>query len=309
MLVEDSHRVGERVMTRLAIRCSLVVLLFGFGDDVICAEIDVFVRLIEEAETPAREPGVLTKVVVKEGQMVAEGEVLAQIEDIEAQFNRNRAELELRIAREEADSDVIVRTAEKAAVVARNEWQRVKKIAELNPNAISASEVENHQLTAEKLDLEVERAERDFRLAKIKLALKENEFDFSEEKLVRHVVIAPLPGMVVEVHRRRGEWVEPGEKVFRIVRIDRLRAEGFVDASQVSGEWIDSQVVLSVRLNDDTEQEFTGTVVFVSPEIDPVNGQVAVWAEVENANLLLRPGLRATMTVGSTQHSVPDAKD
>jgi len=286
-------------MMRLPIRWFLVVLLAGVGDDVTSAEIDVFVRLIEEAETPAREPGVLTEVVVKEGQMVTEDEVLAQIEDVDARFNKHRAELEVRIAREEAENDVIVRTAKKAAVVARNEWQRAQKIADLNPNAISKSEVENRQLTAEKADLEVERAERDFRMAKVNLAVKENELDFADERLERHAITAPLSGMVVEVHRRRGEWVEPGERVFRIVRIDRLRAEGFVDADQGRADWIDLPVVLTVRLRDDTEQQFNGTVVFVSPEIDPVNGQVAVWAEVENKDLLLRPGLRATMTVTS----------
>jgi multidrug efflux pump subunit AcrA (membrane-fusion protein) len=38
--------------------------------------------------------------------------------------------------------------------------------------------------------------------------------------------------------------------------------------------------------------------VFVSPEVDPVNGQVRVLAEVDNPDGVLRPGLRATMTIG-----------
>lgn len=288
-------------MIRLSVRCFLVLWVAGVGGHAICAEIDVFVRLIEEAETPAREPGLLTKILVKEGQMVAEDDVLAQIEDVDARFNKRRAELEAQIAREEAGNDVDVRTAKKAAVVATNEWQRAQKIADLNPNAISQSEVENRQLTSEKADLEVERAERDFRMAKVNLAVKENELDFAEERLERHAITAPLAGMVVEVHRRRGEWVEPGEKVFRIVRIDRLRAEGFVDAGQVRADWLGSPVVMTVRMGESRMQQFAGTVVFVSPEIDPVNGQVAVWAEVENKDLLLRPGLRATMTVGGDE--------
>jgi macrolide-specific efflux system membrane fusion protein len=261
------------------------------------ADIEVFIRLIEEAETPAREPGVLTTVLAKEGQMVTEGEVLAQIEDVQARFDKTRAELELEIAREDAENDVAVRAAQKAAAVAQNDWQRAQRTVDKNPNAISESEVEHRRLTAEHAELEVERAQRDFRIARVKRQLKENECRFAEETLGRHKVVAPLGGMVVEVHRRRGEWVEPGERVLRIVRIDRLRAEGFVDARQARSGWMGAPVLVSIRLEEDSTEQFSGKIVFVSPEIDPVNGQVAVWAEIDNPDLLLRPGLRATMTI------------
>ena len=68
--------------------------------------IDVFIRLIEQAETPAREAGVLHTLSAKEGQMVREGDVVAQIDDRPAALQRQQAELEVRIAREQADSDV-----------------------------------------------------------------------------------------------------------------------------------------------------------------------------------------------------------
>ncbi len=43
--------------------------------------------------------------------------------------------------------------------------------------------------------------------------------------------------------------------------------------------------------------EFAGHIVFVNPEIDPLNSQVRVWAEVENPDLKLRPGMQATLTI------------
>jgi multidrug efflux pump subunit AcrA (membrane-fusion protein) len=45
------------------------------------------------------------------------------------------------------------------------------------------------------------------------------------------------------------------------------------------------------------EAEYKGRVVFVSPEIDPANSQVRIWAEIDNPQLHLRPGLRGVMTV------------
>jgi multidrug efflux pump subunit AcrA (membrane-fusion protein) len=44
-----------------------------------------------------------------------------------------------------------------------------------------------------------------------------------------------------------------------------------------------------------------GEIVFVSPEINPVSGQVRVWAEVDNLQGYLKPGMRATMTVDVRQ--------
>jgi macrolide-specific efflux system membrane fusion protein len=45
------------------------------------------------------------------------------------------------------------------------------------------------------------------------------------------------------------------------------------------------------------QEAFFGQVVFVSPEIDPVNGQVRVLIEIDNPELTLRPGTRATAVI------------
>lgn len=260
-------------------------------------EIEVIVRLIEEVRTSAREPGVLTEVAVKEGQIVRQGDLLARIEDSQARYRHRRAELELQVAREEAENDVIVRTAEKVAAVTRNDWQRAQRTVEKNPNAISDSEVEHLRLTSEKAELDIERAQRDFRVAQVNRDLKETELAYAAQTLERHQITAPIDGMVVEVNRRRGEWVEPGETVLRIVRIDRLRAEGFSDARLPRPDWIGRPVTIRVDLGGPAPEPCSGKIAFVSPEIDPVNSQVVLWAEIDNPDLRLRPGLRGTMTI------------
>lgn len=285
------------MMARL-FRTTILLPLLLIASPVGAEEIEIFIRLIEEARTSAREPGVLKEVAVKEGQLVREGQLLARVEDSQARYLQRRAELELQIAREEAEDDVIVRAAEKAEAVADNDWQRAQRAVERNPNAISASEVEHLRLTAEKATLDVERAKRDFRIAQVSRDLKENELEFAAEHLERHQVLAPIDGMVVEVNRRRGEWVEPGDDVARILRIDQLRAEGFSEARHVQTDWVGRSVTILVDLGGPESEKFSGKLVFVSPEIDPVNGQIAIWAEVNNPDLRLRPGLRGTMTIG-----------
>jgi len=112
--------------------------------------------------------------------------------------------------------------------------------------------------------------------------------------------VAPFAGMVVQIKKQRGEWANPGDSVLRLVRLDRLRVEAFAAASQVSAKLEGRRVVLSVDVPGKGPARFEGAIVFVSPEVNPVNGQVRIWAEVENSGLELRPGQRATMTIEST---------
>ncbi len=91
--------------------------------------------------------------------------------------------------------------------------------------------------------------------------------------------------------------MQPGDTVVRIVRLDKLRAEGFLPAKHASLDLVGSKVRLKVASADSKPMEFAGHIVFVNPEIDPLNSQVRVWAEVENPDLKLRPGMQATLTI------------
>jgi macrolide-specific efflux system membrane fusion protein len=106
-----------------------------------------------------------------------------------------------------------------------------------------------------------------------------------------------LAGVVVQIKRHRGEWVEPGVAVIRILRVDRLRAEGFLDARHASPTLAGRSVTLAVNLAGQTPSKFPGKLVFISPEVNPVNGQVRVWAEIENPQLLLKPGLQGSLII------------
>jgi macrolide-specific efflux system membrane fusion protein len=46
--------------------------------------------------------------------------------------------------------------------------------------------------------------------------------------------------------------------------------------------------------------------VFVSPEVDPITGQVRVWAEIDNREARLRPGQPARMSVKGSQIGAED---
>jgi RND family efflux transporter MFP subunit len=256
----------------------------------------VLVKLIEQVEVPAREAGVLASLAVREGEMVKSGVALAQIEDTEAQFAKRAAAVELLAARKQAESDVKVRYARKSLEVAEAELRRAVDSRKRLPESVSQSELDQLRLLVDRSSLEIEQAQLELELAQAARELKEVDVQSAEHDIQKRKIMAPLAGFVVEVNRHRGEWVEPGQTILRILRLDRLRAEGLVNAQAVTGDLLGRRAKLSVTL-DGTPQEFVGKIVFVSPEIDPVNGQVRVWAEIDNPQLTLRPGLHGSMTI------------
>jgi len=256
---------------------------------------NALVTLIEQAEIPARDAGLLTELQVAEGHQVTKGQVLGKVDDEDARLALAKAAAELKIAATTAANDVKVRFAEKAAKVATAELQRSKDSIERFEKSISKTELEKLQLEAERGTLAVEEAQHELTIAKQTRDLKQAEMAVAQQVVDRRQILSPLDGVVVQLHFRPGEWVKPGEPVLRVVRIDRVRAEAFIPAGQAVGNWA-GRTVRFIAAGSGAEREpFVGKLVFVSPEIDPVNGQIRVWAEIENRNRELRPGERGTL--------------
>jgi macrolide-specific efflux system membrane fusion protein len=256
----------------------------------------VLIKLIEQVEVPAREAGVLASVAAREGQMVATGQALAQIDDAAARFEKRKAELELEGARKLASSDVKVRYARKSAEVAAAELRRALESQKRLPESVNESELDQLKLLVQKTTLEIEQAQLDQDIAQTAAQLKHNDVQSSEHKIDQRRVTAPVAGFVAEIFRHQGEWVEPGQPIFRLLRLDRLRAEGLVDAQAIEGELNGRPVTLTVSQAGKTA-DYAGKIVFVSPEVDPVSGQVRVWAEIENPEFKLRPGLHGSLRI------------
>lgn len=257
----------------------------------------MLLKLIEQVDIPARETGVLASVEAREGQLVRQGDLLAQIDDTEAKIAEEQAKIDIEIARASAANDVNLRFAKKSVEVAKAELRRSDESNEKYPRSVSESEVDRLRLLVEKSSLEVEQAEHEYAVAKLMLQAKEGEYRLAQEKARRHQVPSPLDGIVVQVYRHRGEWVKPGEAVVRVLRMDRLRAEGFVKAELV-GQHLQGRVVrLVLNSSGSPARVLSGKIIFLDPEIDPVTHQVRIWVEVENKDLRLSPGMQADMTI------------
>lgn len=332
-----------------------------------------FVRVLDEADIPAREAGILTTLDVREGDLVKAGQVLSRLDDDDLKLTVARAELDLAIADRQAKNAIPVRTAEAllkeaqqdqaqaklsqriAAMKAANdvavrhavksrdaskaEYDRAVQARKAFEKSISQTELDRLKLVLERNDLEIEKAkfekdladlqqqiedssiaEQDQIVERLKLSVEQAQLQQEVDELTRDVkartldqaklqlarrsLRSPLDGVVAEVLRHRGEWLEPGQRVIRIVRLDRLKVEGFADSREINTSHRGAAVRVRILLGDEEKPVIVkGRVVFVSPEIDPVNSQVRVWAEVENPELLLSPGMPAEMVIDSSNRT------
>jgi len=259
----------------------------------------VVLRLLAEADVPAQEAGVLTQVAVREGDVVKQGALLAQIDDQVARMAEQAAKLKLDVAREKATNDVQVRFASKAAEVAEAELKRSTESIARFAKSVSDSQLDVDRLNAEKTRLEAEQANHNQQIAMLEMKTAQNELDAAKVQRIRRRIVAPFDGTVVQIFVRLGEWVEPGQQALRIVNTDRLKAEGFLSAADADAELLGAPVRLALDLAGDEAVVFDGKVSFVSPEIDPITGQVRVWAEIDNHAGRLRPGQSVRMVIGT----------
>jgi multidrug efflux pump subunit AcrA (membrane-fusion protein) len=257
------------------------------------------ISLIDDVYVPAEEAGRLLSIEVRDGQYVEAGDVLAQIDDRQPQHIRAIADLQQRAAGEEADSDVRVRHAHAAAEVAQAEHDQASEANRRHRDTVPKSEIRRKRLAWDTARLQAEQAALDQRLAGWERDTKAAEVAAADTAIDRRTVRAPLSGLIVGLERRRGEWVQPGETILRLVRIDRVWVEGYLAADEFLPEEVEQQsATVRVRLPTGSV-ELPGQIVFASPIVEA--GEFLVRAEVENrgqaGRWLLRPGLAAELTI------------
>ncbi|NDC53984.1 MAG: HlyD family efflux transporter periplasmic adaptor subunit [Planctomycetia bacterium] len=261
------------------------------------------VSLVEEAKVPAREPGVLVDLRVREGDVVEKGAVIARIDDDQPQMERRKARAEHDQAVAKAESDVDVRYAVAAERVAEAEHAKALESHAKVPGSVTEVERNRLKLNEKKGELQIEQAELERRLNGLAAQSKEVEVLATENAIDRRLIKSPLDGVVVQLFPHQGEWMQPGDPLARVVRTDRLRVEGYVDSARLDPAEVSGRpVTVEVTLAGGRREAFKGRIVFTSPLVES-GGDYRVFAEVDNRRdpasslWLLRPGQTATMTI------------
>lgn len=267
---------------------------------------------------------------IKAGNTVPIETARAQIREAEEMLRQ--LEATARVSQKQAESEIAVQVAQKSRELAEFELNRAQKAKESFTGSVSKVELNRLQAQLDQRTLEVEKAGEDRMIAKLKseadhaalaqqteiiarhkLALQEREkesllsaaglevaqaeLELAKLQLQRRRLIAPFSGFVEEVAKQPGEWVERGVNVVRIIQLDILRVEGFASAEVSRKLQVDQKV--RVQFHDTDLPDVEGNITFIGREIEPVNQKVRIWAEFQNPELKIRPGLVATMRVAA----------
>ncbi|MCP5117922.1 MAG: biotin/lipoyl-binding protein, partial [bacterium] len=243
----------------------------------------------------AQTAGVLAQIRVREGSHVKQGQLLAQLDDQDAQrtlkaiagatASLSAKELALRAAVLEAEHSEYV-------------LARIQQASERSPGSVPDSEVKGAEHAVKRAKLSVEIAQAEYHSAK---QVREVELENADREVKRHRVVAVNDGVVAEVFRHRGERVKEGEPICRVVRLDRLRAEAFLHiADHAPADIKGRNAIIEVRTARGKVQRVDAKVSFVSPNIES-GGEYRFWVEFDNLRKngqpIVLPGQTATVRV------------
>ncbi len=262
------------------------------------------IDLVDEIEVPATEAGVLVYLGVKEGDAVRAERVIAQIDDLQARQSLRIAELAVESALARAEDDIEIRYSDAAAKVARVDWEEMLQANASVRKAVTEAEIRRAKLDYDRSNLGTEKARKEKELNGLEAHTKRAELEATKINIDRRRILAPFDGQVLEVFRHQNEWVQPGEPIVRLARLDKLQVDGWVYYKDNSPVEVDGcEVTIEVSVGHGRTTQATGRIVYVSPIAEGLGEHLKYRVRAEIANRreqnhwIISPGLNAEMSI------------
>lgn len=102
---------------------------------------------------------------------------------------------------------------------------------------------------------------------------------------------SPISGTLNQLNVNKGEYINPGQVVMKIVNIDKVKVELPVPEKEILYFEEGQHVVLELEQRNGETRTFTGVIEFVSLTADPTTRTYTVKVLVENPEHILRPGM------------------
>jgi membrane fusion protein (multidrug efflux system) len=215
---------------------------------------------VERIEVRARLEGELQNVMVREGDRVQPGQLLARFESEEQAS-----------AMQSAQADLVATNTELSTA----KW-----------NLEQTKELFKEGAVPER---EVKAGEQQVASASARAAAAESRLRTASEAMRDTRVVAPAAAVVERRAAANGEHVNRGASLFTLVRTQTLELTGAVPAREAN----QVKAGQSVRFNADA-REFMGRVARISPTIDPASRSVAVYIQIPNGDGTLKGGTFAS---------------
>ncbi len=237
-------------------------------------QIEGFTEPYQTIRVASPESGIVTSLIVKEGDVVTAGQPLAKLDDEVYQAL-------LAIAKQQAQSLGRIN-----AVVAELSMhtRKLDKLLELKRNG------QANQEELERARAEVEVSEARLLAEREQNLLARLELQKVKVQLDRRTVTAPVSGIIVSLEKRQGEFISPtSPELLTLVQLDPLRATFLLTRPQALRLESEQEMKLVIP---GTPAAVKGVVEFVSPVTDAESGTVAVKLRIDNPYGKLHSGER-----------------
>ncbi|MEN1679323.1 MAG: HlyD family efflux transporter periplasmic adaptor subunit [Planctomycetota bacterium] len=288
---------------KTSVGCCLALTLLGLpaAAEDFQVENECEVHLVDDLELHATEAGILDHVAVREGSRVRVEDVLVKIDSREVEKAAEIAKYKLNAAVQRALDQVEEDYARASADVARENVRELELTIARVEGSVTDADLRQAKLEHKRAVLQIEKAQHDRKLAELDAWSLKKEYEAAEMAVDRRTLRAPFSGVVVEQYRDEKEWVNPGDPILRLVRLDQLQVEGLVKLQDHTPAELDGcEVTITVGVGRGRTEQATGRIVYINPIL--LRGQRAVVrAEItnreENGNWLILPQMMATMKI------------
>lgn len=225
-------------------------------------------KTLEDITISPKKAGIIQKIFIKEGDRVKKGQILVQLDDVDA-----RLQVEMSEAR--------VKEAEASLETDRTTLSRYQKLWETKVIP---------QQTYDDLRLKV-------KLDEARLALAKAELNLAKQNLLDHQIVSPIDGVMNLKIAALGEHVNvaPKDEILKIVQMDPLELEFYVPENLAGVIHIGSKIQFIVKAF--SEEKFFAILRFISPTADPATRNVKMKALVQNPNYRLKPGFFTEVSI------------
>ncbi len=280
-------KVSSRTVTRVV---ESVGALFPYDEAIISAEID----------------GKIETVNADLGDRVAEGQVLATINDEEQRYLLRQQEAQLRQSlerlglKDEKDRVQDVREtpdARRARADLLEAEQRYKRTRELVDQGIGPkSDLDQYQARFQSLQAAYDQTLNQTRNLIQEVERFKASLELQRKKLRDATVRAPFAAFTKDRQATPGAYVRANTPLFTLVKIDPLRLR--IEVPERMAPWIKLGQTAQVLVEAFKDRVFEGKVSRISPTVDQTKRTFVVEAIIQNSKYELKPGsyARARLT-------------
>jgi RND family efflux transporter MFP subunit len=254
-----------------------VFLVLCFSNSVFAAkrsadDLDCVIEPYRTVELSSPVQGVLGEVLVKRGDLVKKGQILARLKSGVEQAG-------VSLAKARAESMTEIKLNSEKYELSKRALKRVKELYE--KNLIPPNDYDEATTTVVIGEMEVLLAMENHQVAKLELKR-------AEEILKMREIVSPISGVVVERYKSPGEFVED-QPLLKLAQVNPLNVE--VIAPLFWLKIIKKGMRVKVYPEKPVGGSYQAKVVIVDSVVDSSSGTFGIRLELPNKNLRIPAGL------------------